>query len=114
MSVLTLGFIPVNITVELAYDGYFIQTLVPQDAGGLDSTWDVGAEIELRFLTGPDDVAPVVWPATINVGRTQADFNADVTEVNTVIDSDRKFARLHYIDVDGNDILWGRGKTQVV
>lgn len=113
---ITFGFVPIDITVVLAWDGSFIQPLEPQDAGGTDTTWPDDVTIELRLLAS-QDATPTVWTAVVSSDRTVATINESVTVVNAVIDAGQKIARLHYIDPalppGRNDICWGRGRTKI-
>ena len=90
-----LGTPPDRLTVYLSRDADFFSTL--QNA---DEDWPITAQIELRF---PGDV---VWTADID--GPNATFNVDLIDVNTVIDSKTRTARLFYIDGE-DDICWASG-----
>ena len=88
------GFKPTNISVFLSKDGDFFTTL--QNA---DGNWSGTAQIELRFGT-------TVWSSVIS--GEDAVFDIDSVQVNEVIASKVRNARLFYIDGD-TEIVWGEG-----
>ena len=113
MATVALGFPPIALTVTLSADADFFTTLVNADG------WDSGISIELRFpVPGVDSASWVAWPATID--GTQATWDVSKNLVNVVVaqaaaigGSGRARVRLHYVDADGSDLLWGEGPIDV-
>lgn len=104
---INLGFIPIDISVTLAYGGEFLSSLVSP------TPWDVGVIIELHFCIGNDSAIDIaVWTASID-GAT-ASWDMSTADVATVTDSAARTARLVYTDGSGDVIVWGTGQVNVV
>lgn len=100
-----LGFQPVPLTVTLAADADFISTFVAQ-AG-----WPDGTQIQLRFINFRNTVT-LTWSATIS--GTDATFDVAAADVAILIAAQPQEVRLHYMDSQGDDLLWGKGRIVVV
>lgn len=98
-----LGFRPVPLTVTLAADSDFISTFVAQDG------WPDGTQIQLRFVNFR---GTTIWSATIS--GTNATFDVAVADVATLIAAQPQEVRLHYMDSQGDDLLWGKGRVVIV
>lgn len=102
-----LGMSPIPITVTLPLDADFVCQFVAEE------DWPDSSGVELRFHTNSADDAPVAtWPATIS--GQNASWDVDSTVVQLVIDAAAFLVRLHYIEPDGTDLLWGRGRARTV
>ena len=101
---INLGNEPEQLRVVLSADGDFLSTLISCDG------WPEGAVISLKFVAPSGDVA-ASWPATIDGDRAYWDVPA--ADVAEVIEAKARVVRLHYVDGEGNDLLWARGQTVV-
>lgn len=102
----TLGLVPFDLNVELAGDADFVSTIT-NNVGN----WAGGTVIELRLSASSGGSAPSVWPATVS-GPT-ASWVVDKAVVATALAAGVSYARLHYIDAAGEDLLWGKGRVSV-
>lgn len=102
---ITLGFQPYPIDVVLARDAAFTTEIVADDP------WPDGVAVELRFSTAAA-ATPVVWAGTVS--GTSIAWDRPPTEVAAVLDAGASHVRLIYIDPDGDDFLWGKGRTRAV
>lgn len=102
---ITLGFQPYPIEVVLARDGAFTTEIVADDP------WPDGVAVELRF-SATETGTPVVWPG--EVSGSAISWDQPPVEVAAVLDAGASHVRLVYIDPDGDDLLWGRGRTRAV
>lgn len=99
-----LGLRPHNLTVYLSPGCAFVTALrAPTD-------WPADIALELRF-TAPEGGSETVWAATI-VGRL-AEWSELATAVDAVLAAGRTRARLIYIDPDGRELPWARGRVDV-
>lgn len=101
---ITLGFEPYPIQVNLARDSDFTATI--RTAG--DDPWPTGTTIELRFAAS-ESASPVVWAATVS--GQDASWNVPAADVADVVDSRARHARLIYGTDNGESWLWGRGRV---
>lgn len=99
------GYKPFSLAVNLAADSDFIQMLVAF------MEWPGGTVIELRFF---DDAGAQLglWPATIS--GPQAMWDVPRAVVAAMIALDPREVRLFYIDVDDDELLWGKGRPSIV
>lgn len=102
-DLIELGFRPVPLTITLAADADFISKFVAQ------SGWPDGTQIQLRFINLRNTV---IWSATIS--GTDATFDVAAADVATLISAQPQEVRLHYMDAQGDDLLWGKGRVVVV
>jgi hypothetical protein len=105
-AAVTLGTTPITITVVLPLDADFPCELVAEQ------DWPEDAGIELRFHTDPAAAPVATWTATVSGNAATWDVAAAL--VQAVIDAGATTARLHYIEPDGTDLLWGRGRVRTV
>jgi hypothetical protein len=103
MATIAIGAAPTDLTVTLTTDTDFVATLTSSEP------WDDGIGIELWLMPAIGD--PVVWPATID--GTSATWTVDSADVATALETQPKLVRLHYIDADGNVLLWAKGRVYV-
>ena len=102
----TLGTTPITITVTLPLDADFVCELVAEQ------DWPADTGIELRFHTDPNTAAAATWPAT--VAANSASWDVPAADVQAVLDAGATTVRLHYVEADGSDLLWGRGRVRTV
>ena len=100
----TLGLVPFDLNVELAADADFVSTIT-NNVGD----WPGGIAIELRLSASSSGSSPTVWPATIS-GPT-ASWVVNKSAVATALAAGVSYARLHYIDGAGEDLLWAKGRV---
>lgn len=103
----TLGTTPITITVTLPLDADFVCELVAEQ------DWPDDAGIELRFHTDPTLAPTATWPATVAANSASWDVPAAQVQED-VLDAGATTVRLHYIEPDGSDLLWGRGRVRTV
>lgn len=106
----TLGLVPLDVTVVLARDAGFVASIVADD----DSGWPDGTAVALVFSTSARAAQPtgLRWEATVD-GDTAA-WDVEDEDVAAVIAAGVQFARLLYTEADGTVLLWGRGQVRVV
>lgn len=102
---ITLGFQPYPIEVVLARDGAFTTEIVADDP------WPDGVAVELRF-SATETGEPIVWPGTVS--GTSIVWDKPPSAVAAVLDAGATHVRLFYTDPDGDDLIWGRGRTRHV
>lgn len=102
----TLGLVPFDLNVELAADADFVSTIT-NNVGD----WADGTAIELRLSASSSGSSPTVWAATVS--GSDASWIVDKTDVATALSAGVGYARLHYIDAAGDDLLWGKGRVSV-
>lgn len=91
---IVLGSAPEKLVVLLVKDSDFFSTL-----RSAEGEWPATAVIELR-------IADTTWTAILD--GEDAIFNEDKVDVNQLIASKPRIARLYYTDGDA-DICWGIG-----
>jgi len=102
----TLGLIPFDLNVELAPDADFVSTIT-NNVGN----WAGGTAIELRLSASSSGSSPTVWAAAVT-GPT-ASWAVDKADVAAALAAGVSYARLHYTDGAGDDLLWGKGRVSV-
>lgn len=98
-----LGTQPEKLTIQLSPRSDFVAVI--QRSDGQD--WAAGTEVFLEFETTTD---PISWPATIS--GTDASWNVDEADVDTLIATRPRKARLWYVEGEVR-LLWAAGGVKV-
>lgn len=105
MVAVTLGMNPQDLVVELAAGGDFVAALAATPP------WPTGTVLQLRFSSVPVETNPIIWPAT--VAGAVASWSVPAAAVQSVLDVDARYARLHYTASDGSTLIWMSGVIHV-
>lgn len=97
-SSIVLGVKPLHLIVDLTQNADFTSTLK-----NVDGNWSPTAEIQLRFGYGDDTI---MWAA--NISGDLAIFDIDDEQVNALLATRIRNAKLFYIDGDV-EVAWGVG-----
>jgi hypothetical protein len=107
ITAVTAGAKPIDLNMRLPRDADFVWNIT-NNAGA----WAAGDRLELHLSATDDNTGTVItWTATIV--DAVASWKVPNTGVLAAIAAGVKYARLHYYDAAGDNLLWMAGRANV-